>query len=110
MKTDDILNLDCEKEKNKQIVIKCLRKVDPQEKIVYTISDLEKMLHNFCKKVGYRIQPINVTYDVKTFMYILSLVDTDGGIWLGNVYGKSLWELLSKAIIKAYSEWRKKRK
>lgn len=110
MKTDDILNLDCEKEKNKQIIIKCLQKIDFPKKIVHTMWDLEKMLHDFCKKEGYRLQPITITYDAASFMYVLSIVDTNGNTWVGNVYGKNMWELFAKGIIKAYSDRRRKKK
>lgn len=112
MKTEDLLNLDCRKEKNKQILNKCVKKTDYAVMLpgMYDIGDLEDILHTMCRAEKVGIQSINVTYDTDSFMYVASFVDCDSRAWAGNAYGSTIWELFAKSIILVYSYCRRKKR
>lgn len=120
MKTDEILNIDCREEKNINVLNKFLWKIKPiqriMEKELYNKGDvvpmeiLEKSLHGICMKNGYTMQHLNTYYDEKGFrFYTASVVNTNNKTrdWIGNVYGVSMWETLSKVIIKIYADVKK---
>lgn len=112
MKTEDLLNLDCRKEKNKQILNKCVKKTDYAVMLpgMYEAEDLEDILHTMCRAEKVSIQSINVTYDTDSFMYVASFVDCDSRVWAGNAYGSTIWELFAKSIILVYSYCRRKKR
>lgn len=122
MKTDDILALDCSKKENKELINKFLWKVKPVARILeknhYTKAEqapielLEQALHGICERYSYKLQHIwTYTDDMKFKFYhmgIIHVVDTYD--WKGDVDGKTLWEIVAKAIIKIYAEIKKKEK
>lgn len=110
-----ILDLDCvSNDENKTKFIRLLQKIKPvsstmkkQNKTNVDIEVLEAVVQGFNTRYNYRIQDINSYYEKsenKRFcFYSVSVIDCDDK-WLGTVYGKTLFELLGKVIIKMYSE------
>lgn len=119
MKTFEILNLDCGIEKNKTKVNKFLFKVKPiakeMEKAgktgIVPIEILEKVLHGISLKYDYRHQGIMSYYEKNEFVfYTISITKKRKTVdWIGNEYGKTMWELLAKTIIKIYADIMKER-
>lgn len=126
MKTEDILNLDCTKGNNLEQINKFLWKVKPVARILeknhYTRTEiapielLEQVLHGLCERYGYRTQGINTYYEEgenkesKFVFYTVSLLKIrETREWVGNVYGKTLWETVAKIIIKVYADLKKEK-
>ncbi len=126
MKTEDILNLDCTDGNNLEQINKFLWKVKPVARILeknhYTktkqapLELLEQALHGILLRYGYRIQGINTYYEEgengesKFVFYTASLLKIrETREWIGNVYGKTLWETVAKTIIKVYADLKKER-
>ena len=126
MKTEDILNLDCTDGNNLEQINKFLWKVKPVARILeknhYTktkqapLELLEQALHGIMLRYGYRIQGINTYYEteegkeIEFVFYTASLLKIrDTREWIGNVYGKTLWETVAKTIIKVYADLKKER-
>ena len=126
MKTEDILNLDCTDGNNLEQINKFLWKVKPVARILeknhYTKTEqaplelLEQALHGIMLRYGYRIQGINTYYEteegkeIEFVFYTASLLKIrDTREWIGNVYGKTLWETVAKIIIKVYEDLKKEK-
>ena len=126
MKTEDILNLDCTDGNNLEQINKFLWKVKPVARILeknhYTktkqapLELLEQALHGIMLRYGYRIQGINTYYEteegkeIEFVFYTASLLKIrDTREWIGNVYGKTLWEMVAKTIIKVYADLKKEK-
>lgn len=126
MKTEDILNLDCTKGNNLEQINKFLWKVKPVAKILeknnYTKTEqaplelLEQALHGIMLRYGYRTQGVNSYYEEigdkgKRFVfYTVSVLKTrETSEWIGNVYGKTMWETVAKIIIKVYADLKKEK-
>ena len=126
MKTEDILNLDCTKGNNLEQINRFLWKVKPVARILeknhYTKTEqaplelLEQALHGIMLRYGYRIQGINTYYEteegkeIEFVFYTASLLKIrDTREWIGNVYGKTLWETVAKTIIKVYADLKKEK-
>lgn len=126
MKTEDILNLDCTKGNNLEQINKFLWKVKPVARILeknnYTKTEqaplelLEQALHGIMLRYGYRTQGINTYYEEgenkesKFVFYTVSLLKIrEAREWIGNVYGKTLWETVAKIIIKVYADLKKEK-
>lgn len=121
MKTEDILNIDCRKEENKNVLNKFLWKVKPVVKILeknnYTKTEiapielLEQCLHGIMQHYSYCMQGIETYSESGKFEFytvsILKIRETRE--WIGNVYGKTLWEVVAKTIIKIYADILKER-
>ena len=126
MKTEDILNLDCTDGNNLEQINKFLWKVKPVARILeknhYTktkqapLELLEQALHGIMLRYGYRIQGINTYYETEEgkeieFVFytarLLKIRETRE--WIGNVYGKTLWETVAKTIIKVYADLKKEK-
>uniref|UniRef100_A0AAU8B0W3 Uncharacterized protein n=1 Tax=Dulem virus 36 TaxID=3145754 RepID=A0AAU8B0W3_9CAUD len=112
----ELLELDCTKEINKQKLNKALYEIKPIKKHcnigIVPIEILEKVMHGLCMKYGYNAQYITIAYCNERFMYYTASVCRGTGAhrkWLGNVYGKSMWELLAKILIKMYIEIKQER-
>lgn len=127
MRTEDILNLDCTDGNNLEQINKFLWKVKPVARILeknhYTktkqapLELLEQALHGIMLRYGYRIQGINTYYEteegkeIEFVFYTASLLKIrDTREWIGNVYGKTLWETVAKTIIKVYADLKKEKK
>lgn len=126
MKTEDILNLDCTKGNNLEQINKFLWKVKPVARILeknhYTKTEqaplelLEQALHGIMLRYGYRTQGINTYYEteegkeIEFVFYTVSLLKIrETREWVGNVYGKTLWETVAKTIIKVYADLKKEK-
>lgn len=126
MKTEDILNLDCNEENNLEQINKFIWKVKPVARILeknhYTKTEqaplelLEHALHGIMLRYGYRTQGINTYYEEgedkesRFVFYTVSLLKIrDTSEWIGNVYGKTLWETVAKIIIKIYADLKKEK-
>ena len=126
MKTEDILNLDCTDGNNLEQINKFLWKVKPVARILeknhYIKTEqaplelLEQALHGIMLRYGYRIQGINTYYEteegkeIEFVFYTASLLKIrDTREWIGNVYGKTLWETVAKTIIKVYADLKKEK-
>ena len=126
MKTEDILNLDCTDGNNLEQINKFLWKVKPVARILeknhYTktkqapLELLEQALHGIMLRYGYKIQGINTYYEegegkeIEFVFYTASLLKIrDTREWIGNVYGKTLWEIVAKTIIKVYADLKKEK-
>ena len=115
MKTEDILNLDCRKEENRQKIIKFLWKIKPMSKLGIpkgsepSIEELELLMHKLMMKYDYVIdmQGIRPYYEDMVFRFYQVDILKDARkerIWCGCVYGVTLWEVIAKIIIKLYGE------
>ena len=109
MKTNEILELDFRKKENKEIIQKVLRKIKPLSKCSgeqIPVEKLEKCLKVLTLKYAIQIQWITITNskDADEMLFKLSLLDSHNYKWLGNVYGQTFYEVISKTIIKMYSE------
>ena len=121
MKTEDIIMLDCTKEGNRELINKFLWKVKPCAKILeknhYTRTEiapielLEQVLHGLCERYPYKLQQIWTYSEEKKFKFyhmgIMYTIDTY--TWIGDVKGKTLWEVVAKAIIKIYADLKKEK-
>ena len=123
MKTYDILNLDCTKQENIKTLNRFLWKIKPiarmleKEQCTKTqmipLELLEKALHGFCIRYGYFHQGFHTYYEYekqedgtrtnKKFVFYHASVITPDRQWIGEVYGKTLWEITAKTIIKIYA-------
>lgn len=126
MKTEDILNLDCTKGNNLEQINKFLWKVKPVARILeknhYTKTEqaplelLEQALHGIMLRYGYRTQGINTYYEERGnnesrfVFYSVSLLKIRGTRdWIGNIYGRTMWETVAKIIIKIYADLKKEK-
>lgn len=113
MKTDDILNIDAEREEGKRALNKFLWKIKPLKtkamkqgiplKAEYLPLELiETAIHGLCSHYGYRTQGIGSYFNSNVFQFYTTCVMDEKRQWLGNVYGKTLWEIEAKTLIKIY--------
>ena len=71
---------------------------------------LEQIIHGICKRYGYSQQGINEYWENGEFVYYNCSVLNFKREWVGYVYGKTLWELEAKLLIKIYAEIMKEKK
>lgn len=115
MNTNQILNLDCRIEGNKEIIQKALRKIKPLAKCkedIIPIEKIEKCIFVLCR--NYNILPRGILTD--------EFSSDDGIIWkfefvnasnlerFGICYGISFYEVLAKSAIMLFSKTRVMRK
>lgn len=120
MKTEDILNLDCTKQENIKTLNNFLWKVKPVAKMLekqnYTKTEiapleiLEKAMQGICIRYDYRTQSFLPYYEQlnetrKFVFYSCCCIKVrEKHDWIGTVYGKTLWELVAKIIVKLYAD------
>lgn len=109
MKTEQILNLDCRKEENKEIIQKVLRKIKPLSKysdeIDVPIETIEKLVRVLVQKYEITPQWMTMSYFEPILgLYSIGVKTTTDHKWLGTVYGMCLYEVFAKLAIKMYSE------
>lgn len=119
MRTEEILNIDCRKEEGKKKINSFLWKIKPVTKLkiskgcMLTVEDIEKVLHGISIHYDYIVQQIAPYYeDGEQFVFFKGEVmrkRNKTNEWCGTVYGKTMWELLAKALIKMYSEIKKEK-
>ena len=120
MKTDEILNLDCTIDKNKTKLNRFLYNIKPIKKIMgedktktVGIDVLENVLHGMSIKYGYKVQHMFPYYEDEKFIFYNSSIikcREKTNEWIGNAYGKTMWEVLAKTIIKIYADIMEERK
>lgn len=121
MKTIDVLNLDCSIPKNRLLLNKFLYKIenikeccdleDVKNYSAVRLETLENVFNYFCLKYGYGTQGIKQYYEGGIFIYHHVTIlwrDKDVVKWTGNVYGKNMWELFAKMVIRIYADIVKK--
>ena len=109
MKTEEILNLDYRKEKDKEIIQKVLRKIKPLSKFSddeeIPLEAIEKAIKVMVNKYEVIPQWVMMSFhEEDRCIYSISLKTTDDGKWIGNTYGICLYEVFAKLAIKMYSE------
>lgn len=120
MNAKQILDIDYRIEENKKELNKFLWKVKPARKLFeknnYTKTQLiplellEQIIHGICKRYGYSQQGIKEYWENGEFVYYNCSVLNSKREWVGYVYGKALWELEAKLLIKIYAEIMKEKK
>lgn len=111
MKTNDILQLDCRKEENQEIIQKVLRKIKPlsscADDTMIPLEKLEKLIMLIGRKYDIGVGCIFQSYQAaeKTVLYSTSILQKQGNDFrtLCNIYGISLYEITAKAAIKMYA-------
>lgn len=119
MRTEEILNIDCRKEEGRKKINSFLWRIKPVTKLklpkgcILSIEDIEKVLHGISIHYGYVIKQIAPYYENgEQFIFFKGEVmrkRNETNEWCGTVYGKTMWELLAKALIKIYSEIKKEK-
>lgn len=113
MKTEDILNLDCREEENKEIIQRVLRKIKPLSKYSdeceIPLSAIEKLLTVMCKKYCINIKEItpNVLANNKQTIWKATIINENDFALLNYIYGVSIYEVLSKSTIEIYTKVKK---
>lgn len=120
MNAKQILDIDCRIEENKKELNKFLWKIKSARKLFeknnYTKTQLiplellEQIIHGICKRYGYSQQGIKEYCEEGEFIYYNCSVLNSKREWVGYVYGKTLWELEAKLLIKIYAEIMKEKK
>lgn len=115
MNTNQILNLDCRINENKEIIQKVLRQIKPFAKCkedIVPIEKIEKCIFVLCR--NYNILPRGILAD--------EFSSDDGIVWkfefvnavnlerIGICYGISFYEVLAKSVIMLFSKTRKMKK
>lgn len=112
MTTKDILELDFRDEKSYGIMQKVLKKVGPLSKIEddeISLEKLERMLYLFPKKYFVEVVWILVSNQNDYPLYTLTLMDTFKGVIFKNVYGITLYEVVSKAVVAIWASIKAKK-
>lgn len=125
MKTENILDLDCTKTENIKQINRFLWKIKPLVKILekqgcakteqIPLELLEQALQGMMAHYKYQTQGINFYFEEqenkKVFVFynvsVLRVRKTRD--WIGNVYGKTLWEVVAKLLIKIYADVKKEK-
>ncbi len=120
MKTENILDLDCTKKENIKQINRFLWKIKPLVRILekqgctkaeqIPLELLEQALQGMMAHYKYQTQGINFYFEEqenkKVFVFynvsVLRIRKTRD--WIGNVYGKTLWEVVAKLLIKIYAD------
>lgn len=120
MKTESILDLDCTKKENIKQINRFLWKIKPLAKLLeknnYTKGEqiplelMEQTLQGIMLRYKYQTQGINFYFEEKFVFYNVSVLKIrKTRDWIGNVYGKTLWEVIAKLIIKIYADIKKEK-
>ena len=125
MKTENILDLDCTKKENIKQINRFLWKIKPLVRILekqgctkaeqIPLELLEQALQGMMAHYKYQTQGINFYFEEqenkKVFVFynvsVLRVRKTRD--WIGNVYGKTLWEVVAKLLIKIYADVKKEK-
>lgn len=120
MNAKQILDIDCRIEENKKELNRFLWKIKPTRKLFeknnYTKTQLiplellEQLIHGICKRYGYSQQGVKEYWENEEFIYYNCSVLNSKREWVGYVYGKTLWELEAKLLVKVYAEIMKEKK
>lgn len=110
MTTEDIMQLDCREERNRNIIQKALKKIKPLSRYdgVVPIEKLELCIKKYCDKYKYyyRLYPDTDAAD-DCIVWKGVILDSSNLKQIGVAYGRTLYEVISKSVIKLYSITRK---
>ena len=112
-KIEDIIDIECKGYENRKMINEALMQIKPVSKLVkknketgefISIDTLERAMHGLLSHYKYNTQGINSYYEDGEFVFytasILRIRETRE--WIGTVNGATLWEIVSKIIIKVY--------
>lgn len=106
MKTEQILNLDCRKEENKQIIQKVLKQIKPLSKYSDEIPlwAIEKAIATMSKKYFMRIREIvpDIKANEQKLLWRATIIN-ETNLEMYNVYGIEFYEVMAKCVIVMYS-------
>ena len=110
MKTNDIINLDCRKEENQEIIQKVLRQIKPLSKYSgecdIPLSAVEKVITVMCKKYCLRIKEFvsDIWSNNDYTIWRVVLINETNNKVIDTIYGVSLYEVFAKSAIRLYAE------
>ena len=113
MKTEDIINLDCRKEENKEIIQKVLRKIKPLSRYPdgcdIPFEAIEKAITVMCKKYCLRIKEFvpDIWSNKNNTIWRAVIINDTNLETVELIYGITLYEVFAKCAIRLYSEVRK---
>lgn len=120
MKTEDIMNLDCRDERNKERLFKFIFQVKPAQKILRernckTAKDVmtapvdmfESVIFELFK-YGYKINHIIPVIENNKFAVWSCTISDNNNSLIGFVYGLTIKEVLIKTVIRIYGDIKKK--
>lgn len=113
MTTAQILQLDCKKEENQEIIQKVLRQVKPLSKCsenIIPIEKIERTIKVICSKYGFfirKLYPDCIAGD-KCIVWRSEIFLSSNLSNVGNVYGCTVYECLAKTAILLYAKTRNK--
>ena len=108
MTTNQILNLDCRKEENKEIIQKALKLIKPfrkyDENTNVKQSDLEKLIRIICLKYNIRIHSLRAELfsNETEIIWKATLINESNLKMEQFIYGLSTYEVLAKICIKMH--------
>ena len=113
MTTKEVLNLDCRKVKNQEIIQKVLKQIKPlsrySDECEIPFEAIIKAITVMCKKYCVQVKDINPDFfgnNEGTIWRATIINDTNFKI-IEKVYGITLYELFAKVAIQLYAEVRK---
>lgn len=113
MTTKEVINLDCRKEKNKEIIQKVLRQIKPlsrySDECDIPIEAIIKAVSIMCKKYCMQLKDITPDFwsNDEHIIWRAILVNETNYSIIGKVYGITLYEVFAKAAIQLYAEVKK---
>ena len=113
MKTNDIMNLDCRKKENQEIIQKVLRQIKPLSKYSgecdIPFSAIEKVMTVLCKKYCLRIKELipDIWSSNDGILWRIILINETNEKVIDTVYGISMYEVFAKGAIRLYAEVKK---
>ena len=113
MKTEDIINLDCRKEENKEIIQKVLRKIKPLSRYPdgcdIPFEAIEKAITVMCKKYCLRVKELvpDVWSNKNCTIWRAVIINDINLETVELIYGITIYEVFSKCAIRLYAEVRK---
>lgn len=114
MTTNQILELDCRIEKNREVIQKVLRQIKPLAKYPegkqVPIEKIERCFKVLCNKYDIRI-PFGFSFDTQAsdeYVIWRCKIETLKGCDIGIAHGCTFYECMAKAVILIYSKTRSK--
>ena len=110
MTTKQIINLDCRKEENQEIIQKVLRQIKPlsrySDECEIPFSAIEKAITVMCKKYMMRIREFtpDVWSNDDHTIWRACIIDETNLKTIDMVFGITLYEVFAKCAIRLYAE------
>lgn len=108
MRTSDIMNLDCRKEANRQVIQKVLLKIKPltnSGEDIVSLPLIEKLVTLMSKKYSMSIKEFypDVHSNSSGTIWRATIMNDTNFSTLANIHGLSLYEVFAKTAIYMYS-------